>query len=43
MTHEHANLPDEPDMTHPLLSHVIERNICTIMQVRFQTAQEWTV
>jgi len=31
MTHEHANLPDEPEMSHPLLSHVIECNIRPII------------
>jgi len=25
MTHEHANIPDEPEVAHALLSHVIER------------------
>jgi hypothetical protein len=31
MIHEHANLPGEPEMSHPLLSHVIECNIRTII------------
>jgi uncharacterized membrane protein len=43
MTPEHTNLPDEPEMTHPLLSHVIERNIRTITRLRLQTAHERTV
>jgi len=43
MTPEHTNLPDEPDMTHPLLSHVIERNIRTITRLRLQTAHERTM
>ena len=43
MTHEHANLLDEPEVVHPLLSHVIERNIRTITRLRLQTAHERTV
>jgi uncharacterized membrane protein len=43
MTPEHTNLPDEPEMAHPLLSHVIERNIRTITRLRLQTAHERTV
>jgi uncharacterized membrane protein len=43
MTPEHTNLPDEPEVTHPLLSHVIERNIRTITRLRLQTAHERTV
>ena len=40
MTHEPANLPEEPEMVHPLLAHVIERNIRTITRLRLQTARE---
>ena len=40
MTHEPANFPDEPEVTHPLLSHVMERNIRTITRLRLQTAHE---
>jgi len=43
MTHEHANIPDEPEVAHALLSHVIERNIRTITRLRLQTARERTV
>ena len=43
MTHEPANLPNEPEVPHPLLSHVIERNIRTITRLRLQTAHERTV
>jgi uncharacterized membrane protein len=40
MTHEPSHIPEEPEMTHPLLSHVIERNIRTIMRLHLQTARE---
>jgi uncharacterized membrane protein len=43
MTPEHTNRPDEPAVTHPLLSHVMERNIRTITRLRLQTARERTV
>ena len=43
LTHEHANLPDVPEMTHPLLSHVMERNIRTITRLRLRAAHERTV
>ena len=40
MTHEHSHIPEEPEVPHPLLSHVIERNIRTITRLRLQTAHE---
>jgi uncharacterized membrane protein len=40
MTHEHMNIPNEPEVPHPLLSYVIERNIRTITRLRRQTARE---
>jgi uncharacterized membrane protein len=43
MTQEHSHLPDEPEVAHSLLSHVIERNIRTITRLRLHTAQERTV
>ena len=43
MTHEHVNLPEEPEETPPLLSHIMERNIRTITRLRLQTARERTV
>jgi uncharacterized membrane protein len=35
-----ANIPEEPEGTTPLLSHIIERNIRTITRLRRQTARE---
>jgi hypothetical protein len=43
MTHEHVNLPEEPEGTLPLLSGVMERNIRTITRLRLQTVRERTV
>jgi len=40
MTHEHSPLPEEPEMAHPFLSQVIERNIRTITRLRLQSARE---
>jgi uncharacterized membrane protein len=40
MTHEPSHIPEEPEVPHPLLSHVIERNIRTIMRLHLQTARE---
>jgi uncharacterized membrane protein len=40
MTHEHSPIPEEPEVAHPLLSHVIERNIRTITRLRLQSARE---
>ena len=40
MPHEHSNIPDEPQRAHPLLSHVLERNIRTITRLRLQTVHE---
>ena len=40
MPHEHSNIPDEPKRAHPLLSHVMERNIRTITRLRLQTVHE---
>jgi uncharacterized membrane protein len=40
MTHEHSHIPEEPEVPHPLLSQVIERNIRTITRLRLQTARE---
>ena len=40
MPHEHSNIPDEPKRAHPLLSHVMERDIRTITRLRLQTVHE---
>ena len=40
MPHENAHRPEEPEGTHPLLSHIMERNIRTITRLRLQTARE---
>jgi uncharacterized membrane protein len=40
MPHENAPIPEEPEGPHPLLSHIMERNIRTIMRLRLQTARE---
>ena len=40
MTHEHSPIPEEPEVVHPLLSHVIERNIRAVTRLRLQSARE---
>lgn len=40
MTQEHSPIPEEPAGAHPLLAHIMERNIRTIMQLRLQMARE---
>jgi len=43
MTHEHANIPDVPEMPRALLSHVMECNIRTITRLRLHTVHERTM
>ena len=43
MAQANFDTPEEPEVPHPLLSHVIERNIRTITRLRLQTAHERTV